>query len=230
LIHPYLTYPEEQLRSKGNAVIASGAKAYLRNQYEFFGVKAPERRQLLAEFLKSHGLPDRSVFDAIMKSGWNHPCREMQYISMEIAFKMKKYFSIESIHLLEYLISNKSWWDTVDYIAPNLVSSYFKSFPDMQTVTIDRWMASGNIWLQRSCLLFQLKAKDKTDEDLLYKLIKDLAVHPDFFIRKAIGWALREYAKKRPESVLDFVKTTELSGLSKREALKHIGNKSKSIL
>lgn len=222
-MHPYLIHLEKQLKSKGSAVIASGAKAYLRNQFEFFGVKAPERRQVLAEFLKSHGLPHQKEFESIMKSAWNHPCREMQYVSMEIAFKMKKHFSIESIQLLEYLISNKSWWDTVDYIAPQLVSSYFKSFPEMQAETIDKWMASDNIWLQRSCILFQLKAKDNTDEGLLYKLIKELAAHPDFFIRKAIGWALREYAKKKPESVKLFVDSTELSGLSKREALKHIG-------
>jgi 3-methyladenine DNA glycosylase AlkD len=223
MIHPYLKKLEDQLQMQGNPVIASGAKAYLRNQFEFFGVKAPERMYILAAFLKSEGLPKQTEFEPVMKSAWEHPCREMQYVSMEIASKMRKHFTPESIDMLEYLICKKSWWDTVDYIAPQLVCSYFMNFPEMQAETIDKWMASGNIWLQRSCLLFQLKAKDKTDETLLYQLIKELAAHPDFFIRKAIGWALREHAKRNPESVKHFVDSTALSVLSKREALKHIG-------
>ncbi|MDP2236071.1 MAG: DNA alkylation repair protein [Bacteroidales bacterium] len=223
MTHSYMKNLEDQLRMQGNSDIALGAKAYLRNQFEFFGVKAPERRNILAEFIKSYGLPKQTDFVPVMKSAWEHPCREMQYAAMELSFKMKKHFTIDSNDLLEFLICNKSWWDTVDYISPNLVSNYFILFPEKKDETLERWMISGNIWLQRSCLLFQLKAKEKTDVALLYSLIRRLSTHPDFFIRKAIGWALREHAKRNPESVKLFVDSIELSGLSKREALKHIG-------
>jgi len=148
----------------------------------------------------------------------------MQYAGMEVLFRQRKKSSAESIGLLEWMITRKSWWDTVDYIAPNLVGNLFIAFPELRDETIENWMKSGNFWLQRSCLLFQLKYKANTDSGLLFNLCTRLAGEKEFFIRKAIGWSLREYAKTNPEAVKSFVDRTELSGLSKREALKHFSS------
>ncbi|MFT6151359.1 MAG: 3-methyladenine DNA glycosylase AlkD [Flavobacteriales bacterium] len=120
------------------------------------------------------------------------------------------------------MITNKSWWDTVDLITTNLVGNYFKLFPEQIIPITKIWMESDNIWLQRTCLIFQLKYKEEIDTDLLTDYILQLKDTKEFFINKAIGWILREYTRTNPEWVIDFVNKHELSNLSKREALKLI--------
>ncbi len=220
-LHPYLLPLEEAFSDAGDPEIAAGAAAYMKNISSFYGLKAPDRRMLIAAFIKQYGLPEVSEIDVIIDSAWKHPMREMQYAAMELLVKSRKSSDEFRIELYERMITNKSWWDTIDYIAPHLVSFHFDHFVQTKSPVIKRWMESDNIWLQRSCLLFQLKAKAKTDENLLFDLISKLAGHKAFFIRKAIGWSLREYAKTNPASVIQFVQSQPLSGLSKREALKH---------
>ncbi|MDY0078468.1 MAG: DNA alkylation repair protein, partial [Bacteroidales bacterium] len=99
--------------------------------------------------------------------------------------------------------------------------SHFQRFPEIRDETLSKWMLSGNFWLQRSCLIFQLKYKEQTDEALLFELCRQLGGEKEFFIRKAIGWALRQYARTAPQAVKQFVDSTDLQPLSKREALKH---------
>ena len=116
---------------------------------------------------------------------------------------------------------NDSWWDTIDFISTKLVAQYFISFPEKRDEVIDRWISSGNLWLRRSAILFQLKYKDRMDIHFLVGIIERLIPSQEFFINKAIGWVLREYAKTNPGWVQSYVETTPLSNLSKREALKH---------
>jgi 3-methyladenine DNA glycosylase AlkD len=220
-LHAYLIPLDEAFCSIADPVIARGAGAYMKNISDFYGIKAPDRRQVLSIFLKQSGLPETVDLKDVIMSAWSHPMREMQYAAMEILFKTRKKSNPDWINLYEYMIVNKSWWDTIDYISPHCLNYHFKHFPEVLKPTINRWMDSENIWLQRSCLLFQLKSKEQTDEKLLFTLINQLSYHKEFFIRKAIGWALREYAKTRPNAVISFVETHSLSGLSKREALKH---------
>lgn len=115
-----------------------------------------------------------------------------------------------------------SWWDTIDVIAPKILGSWFKRYPEHIKPTITRWLKSDNIWLQRSCVLFQLKYKEKTNTQLLSSVIDQLKDSKEFFLRKSIGWVLREYAKTDAEFVKDFVNSRELSPLSRREATKHL--------
>jgi len=128
----------------------------------------------------------------------------------------------------QFLIINKSWWDTVDYIASNLVGPYFRIYPEKIAPVTSHWMESRNMWLQRTCLLFQLKYRGDTDTGLLTGFIEQLKDSKEFFIRKAIGWSLREYSKTNPEFVISFVRNNHLSGLSEREALKWIQRKGKA--
>lgn len=222
MLHQYWQSLAYAFMQNADAETANGAKAYMRNQFDFFGIKSPLRKQLVDSFFLEHSLPSPNELDEIIRSAWSHPCREMQYSAMELLFKVKKKATVASIHTYTYMITNKSWWDTVDFIAPKLVSAYFEQFPEQRNIILNSWLSSGNIWLQRSCILFQLKAKKKTDIDLLYEIIVQLAHEKDFFIRKAIGWALRELAKSEPEKVRNFVETHSISSLSKREALKHL--------
>ncbi|MGB6269221.1 MAG: DNA alkylation repair protein, partial [Olleya sp.] len=140
----------------------------------------------------------------------------------ELAFKYIKTLDKNDITLFEFMVANKSWWDTVDFIAVKLIGAYFKVFPDSRKVYIDKWLTSNNIWLQRSALLFQLKYKEAIDEELLAYTINHLLDTKEFFINKAIGWILREYSRTNPEWVLDFVNKTDLNNLSKKEALRLI--------
>ena len=124
--------------------------------------------------------------------------------------------------MLEFIITNKSWWDTVDFIASHLVGNYFKKYPDKIEEYINKWMLSKNIWLQRTALLFQLKYKVALNPVLLENIIKQFLYSKEFFINKAIGWILREYSKTNPQWVINFVKKYPLHNLSKREALRLI--------
>lgn len=222
-LHPYWHKLEERFKSNGDVIVAAGAKAYMKNQSEFFGIKAPIRRLLMQEFLKETGLPNPQQLPDIIRNAWEQPQREFQYSAMEILYKMRKHSTPQLITLYEFIICHKSWWDTVDYIAPNLAGDWFARYPEQRNEIIAKWMQSENIWLQRACLLFQLKYKDRTDAPLLFSLVTKLKTHKEFFIRKAIGWSLREYAKVNPDPVRSFVENNTLSGLSHREAMKHIG-------
>lgn len=139
--------------------------------------------------------------------------------------KAAKRIDEEIIDLYIYMIVNKSWWDTVDYIAANLVGSYLNQFPDRIIELSSEWMDSNNMWLQRTSLLFQLKYKSASDTELMHNYISKLAVSKEFFLRKAIGWVLREYSKTNAEFVIDYVKKYPMSGLSQREALKWLNSR-----
>lgn len=199
-------------------------KKYMRNQFEFYGLRSPERKELSRLFIKENGYPESHDINEVIKELWSLDEREFQFFAIELLGKMKKKTDASAIELYEYLITTKSWWDTVDSIAAGLLGYHFIRFPEQILPYTQKWMDSGHMWLQRSALLFQLKYKKETDFDLLTRYIIRLMHSQEFFIRKAIGWTLREYSKTEPASVIDFVKQYEdqLSGLSKREALKVI--------
>jgi 3-methyladenine DNA glycosylase AlkD len=222
MAHPYWQPLFDSFDSLRNPEKAKWGKAYMRDQYDMFGLTAPVRAEVFRLFIKENGFPENDKLYDIIKNAWELSEREMQYAAMELLFRMRKNTELQIIELYEWLITHKSWWDTVDYISPNLVGNLFINFPQLRDKTVQKWMNSENFWLQRCCLLFQLKYKAKTDTILLFDLCSRLANEKEFFIRKAIGWSLREYAKTNPEAVQSFVDTTTLSGLSKREALKHI--------
>ncbi len=195
-------------------------KKYLRGQFEYFGIRSPERRMLTKEFFKEYGLPERSELQKVIKEIWSQDERELHYVAIDILDKYKKSIIEEDIVLIEYLAVNKSWWDTIDFLSSKLAGNYFKMFPEnIKKITGD-WINSENFWLNRMALLFQLKYKDQIDETLLFNYIIKVRESKEFFIRKAIGWVLREYSKTNRESVIDFVNENDLSPLSKREALK----------
>ncbi len=192
---------------------------YMRNLFPFFGIKAPLRTNIYREFKNKNGIFPKLYKDKIVRWCWQAPQREYQYFAMEFLKKSSKNEPQEVIALYEYMIVNKSWWDTVDFIAANLLGTYFIAYPEMTTRTTQRWMESGNIWLQRSCLLFQLKYKAQTDTELLHNFILQLSTSKEFFIRKAIGWVLREYSKTNPNFVVNYVNNNSIAALSKKEAL-----------
>lgn len=216
----FLQSLEIEFKRNSNAQIAIEQKAYMRNQFEFYGIKTALRREIQKPFLVKTYLPPKSELEQIVKTLWAKPQREFQFFAQELVFKYIKQFEKNDIALLEHIVTHKSWWDTVDYIAVKLIGSYFKKYPQQLDVYIDKWLASGNIWLQRCCLLYQLKSKDKMDTYRLSNVIERLLGSKEFFINKAIGWVLREYSRTNPQWVRDFVENHDLANLSKREALR----------
>jgi 3-methyladenine DNA glycosylase AlkD len=223
MIQPYLKTLIDKYETNRNPERSAQMKKYMKGRFEFYGIGSPDRQAMMSAHIRENGLPDWSDINDISHNLWEMDERECQFTLLDLLNRMKKKISPDKLSLLEYLITTKSWWDTVDGLAGWIVGDLFKRHPELIESSTGRWMESGNIWLQRSCLLFQLKYKKDTDLKLLFGFIEALSEHKSFWIRKAIGWVLREYSKTDPQIVQDYVDAHPgLSGLSKREALKVI--------
>lgn len=218
----FLIALKKRFEARRNTEYAGKMKSYLRNQFEFIGLNAGTRREIQRELLRDKGFPGKDDLLMIVRELWTLPEREYQHCAAEWMGRYIKKADRDIIRLIEYLISTKSWWDTVDYIAINLAGTVFRKYPDLIIPVTSRWMDSGNIWLQRSCILFQLKYKKDTDLELVYSFIDRLSGSKEFFIKKAIGWFLREYSKLDPMEVKRFVESRKLQPLSVREAMKYV--------
>ena len=208
--------------TNANVLEAESMSKYMRYKFEYYGIKSPQRKALQKQFLKENLLSEIENLQEVIIGLWELPQRENQYFAMEIMKRLIKKQDEGFIDFIETLIKSKSWWDTIDFLAPNLIGNLLDRYPEKRAFYIDRWMNSGNFWLQRTCLIFQLRYKEKTDFNLLKDLILMLSDEQEFFIRKAIGWSLREYSKKEPQLVKEFITNTELSTLSRTEGLKFI--------
>jgi len=220
-MHPYIKPIHKLFEESADDKIAAAAKAYLRDQFDCFGIRAPLRRAICKEYVKGE-LPSYRDLSKITKEMWQLPQREFQYFAVELMAARKKEWESKIISQFEYFITHKSWWDSVDHIASELTGPYFLYFPNQIEKITGKWNHSDNLWLQRSSIMFQKAYRKATDKDLLSKYILNLAGSKEFFIQKAIGWSLREYSKTDPVWVKNFVKKHDLSAFSKKEALKRI--------
>lgn len=211
---------ETELKKNSNTQTALKQKAYLRNQFEFYGLTAAKRREIQKPFFIKEYLPEKREAVKIVKALWKKPQREYQHFSQELIFQYIKQPDKKDIGLFEFMVIHKSWWDTVDFIANKLIGEYFKVYPAQKNQYVQKWLRSNNVWLQRSALLFQLKYRNDLDTALLSSVILSLLNSEEFFINKPIGWVLREYSRTNPDWVAEFVNTTELNPLSKKEALR----------
>jgi 3-methyladenine DNA glycosylase AlkD len=196
---------------------------YMRNNFSFFGIKTEKRRHLSKEIWKKNKLEVAENAREIALELYSKPQREFHYCAIEILIKeLKGNYKKEDIQLIEKLITSNTWWDSVDTISKYVLGEYLLEFPMEAKNTVERFSKSANMWLNRSAILFQLNYKQKTDFDLLKVECNKHKTSKDFFIQKAIGWALREYAKINPEAVKYFVVNNNLMPLSTKEALKNI--------
>lgn len=209
----------EQHRNDEEAIAMS---AYMKNRFPFYGIKATPRREMMKAFLSENPLPGWEKLEDVALELWECEERECQMVAVDLLLKRIKKAPATAIEVLEKLIISKSWWDSVDAIASNLVGTLFQRHPELTRPTVDRWMASNNLWLQRTCILFQLKYRLNTDTALLFECILQVADSKEFFLQKAIGWALREYSKRNPAVVEEFVANHQLASLSQKEALRLI--------
>ncbi|GAB3873725.1 DNA alkylation repair protein [Dactylosporangium cerinum] len=193
---------------------AAAMRAYMRDQFEFLGLPSPLRRRLAKPFLD----PEHPLQAAL--ACWAMPEREFQYFACDLLARHARTLTPDDLPVLKTLITTKPWWDTVDALAANVVGPVVRN----DQTPMDAWVEDDDLWVVRTAILHQLRYKAATDAGRLFAYTSHHRHHQDFFIRKGIGWALREYAKTDPDAVRRFVADhPDLSGLSKREALKNIG-------
>lgn len=218
-LHTWMDQLEDAFLEQGDEEYAIGVSRYFRNQFESFGLKNAVRRALARPYLQALKAERSETILELLQLLWLKPQRDFQHTGMELLHLYRKKFNADILAPLEFVLTHKAWWDTVDMIASHTVGwAYQNGF--LKLSDLRRWNESGHLWLVRSSIIFQLKYKQQTDWPLLQEMMASHLLHPDFFIRKAIGWALRQYSYTAPQRVLDYLETHEMSGLSRREALK----------
>lgn len=219
-----------QFNQELNALFATNSNAdasikmaqYMRNKFDFFGIPKPLRTELTKGEINELAEISHQELKVIVSELWQFPQRELQYSAMDIIEKYQKKFDESLIELIEKLIVEKSWWDTVDLLSGKLAGRYFKKYPHKMELITRRWNQSENMWLNRSSIIFQLSFKNNTNTELLKEYISRHSASNEFFLQKSIGWALREYSKTDAVFIENFIKSTALSPLSVREALRII--------
>ncbi len=214
---------ERVFKENGNTENALAMSKYMQNKFPFFGIKKPLRTKLTKPILiliNSQTNEQEVLETAVLL--WKKKQREFHYLAIDIINKYKKHLSKESFNAIEWMLVNNSWWDSVDGLATNAVGPLVSKYPELKK-EMKRFSIEKNIWLNRISIIHQLSFKSKTDQEFLFTVCMQQAHNTEFFIRKAIGWSLRQYARVKPQEVKKFVEANKqiLSPLSIREALKH---------
>ncbi|MCP2036107.1 3-methyladenine DNA glycosylase AlkD [Planomicrobium sp. HSC-17F08] len=212
----------EKFEAHRSEELAVPMSKYMRNHFPFLGIKTPLRKVLLREQFQEYQLPEPERLPEEVWKLYTLPEREYQYAAIALLEKMVKHLSLADLPFLRQLIESKSWWDSVDSIAPRALGYVVQIQRDAGNLTMLEWSQADNMWTNRAAILHQLKYKQTTDTAVLSRIILEHAASPEFFLQKSIGWALREYAKTDADWVRTFVLEHELMPLSKREALKNI--------
>lgn len=210
----------KELQNLANADDARAMKAYMRGRFEFLGVKTPARRKAAKAFFKKHGGAD--IDWRFVRQAWEHPFREMQYAALDYLETRKNLLRPGDLPQLKKLAQTKSWWDTIDFL-DRLTGGIIAGFPETRPVIL-QWSRDEDIWLRRLAIDHQLLRKDQTDQHLLEQILVNNLDQTEFFINKAIGWALRDYSKTNPEWVKNFIRQHhgKMAPLSIREASKYL--------
>lgn len=212
-----------ELESVADAEQAPRMKAYMKDRAEFLGVKTPARRTVSKPFIAAGRDATAEQLLAAADACWDEPEREFQYVATDLLKRWNMALGPNSLPRVEQLIRTKSWWDTVDALAGAVVGPIVGRNPEL-TATMDVWIDDADFWIARTAILYQLGYGTDTDADRLFRYVDRRCADTEFFIRKACGWALRQYARYDPEAVRTYVfdRGEALSGLTRREALKHL--------
>jgi 3-methyladenine DNA glycosylase AlkD len=219
-MHPYLQPLISALDAAANPTQAGPMEKYMKNHFVFYGIKSPQRKEIFKAFIKEYGLPPIDELEDIIEALWEMPYRECHYVAIDLLEKMLNKLDPKHLPILEEMLTANSWWDTVDTIASHLIGGLLKKHHELIPENTERWINSDNFWLQRVAIIYQLGYKNDTDAKRLFRYCKMRAGSKEFFIRKGIGWALRQYSYTNPNAVIQFVAQNDLSPLSQREALK----------
>ncbi|MCK5632354.1 DNA alkylation repair protein [bacterium] len=215
---------QKEFAEYANEERAQGQQRYMKSSMPFWGITLPEVKKIcnkiFKNFVPQNNTEYRSIILYLFK---NAHCREEWHAGMQYAGKFKSFIKKDNVDLYLKVIRIAQWWDIVDHVAVNLVGQAIKDNDDIKKY-LEKWIVDENMWIRRTALLAQLKYKEETNSKLLESLVLQVSDEKEFFIRKAIGWALRQYSYSNPAWVKNFIKTHQdkLSTLSVREGLKTI--------
>jgi 3-methyladenine DNA glycosylase AlkD len=217
------------LAEAANPSQAEPMRAYMKSAMPFLGVKSQEMRRVCRAVFAAHPLASFAQWEATIRALWREArYREERYAALELVGyrSYRDYQTLDALPLFDEMIVSGAWWDLVDTLAIHQIGTLLRRYPEPMRETALAWSRDANLWRRRAAILCQNSFKSATDEALLFACIQPNLSDADFFIRKGIGWALREYAKTNPVAVRRFVRAheTEISALSRREALKHLGD------
>jgi 3-methyladenine DNA glycosylase AlkD len=217
-----------ELRRRRVPENAAPMQAYMKSKMPFLGVQTGEMRAACRSVFAGHPLESFDDWRETVLELWHSArYREERYVAIELTGHRayRRFQLMKSLPMYGKIVSTGAWWDLVDPIATQRLGILHRRCADGMAAKMRTWSRSRDIWRRRAAIISQLKLKRETDSKLLFDCIRPSMSSSEFFLRKGIGWALREHAKSFPEEVLDFVRRheEELSGLSKREALKHLG-------
>ena len=210
-----------ELEENRNELLAESMEKYMQDKFRFLGIRGPKRTELYKKYFPT--ARKTKVIDwNFIETCWTKEEREFQYVVVYYLKAMQKFLKREDISRLKYLIVTKSWWDTVDLLA-KVVGSLVIRFEGLDQIMLE-WSKDSDIWLRRVAMLHQLSFKEKVDEGLLEKILLANLGDNEFFINKAVGWALRDYSKFNPEWVTKFIEKNRenMANLSLREASKYL--------
>ncbi|MDH3226447.1 MAG: DNA alkylation repair protein [Thermoleophilia bacterium] len=199
-------------------------QAYMKTQMSFYGVQKPGRSEVLKELRARFSIEDAGTYESVVRALWAQPHREEKYLAIAVARSAREFIGLDAIPLYRDLIVQGAWWDFVDEVAIRLVGAIWRQSRAELSPLMDQWINDEDMWLRRTAIIGQITHKDETDEDRLFGYCSRRMDETEFFIRKAIGWALREYSKTAPDAVRGFLKQNKdgLSGLSYREGAKRL--------
>jgi len=217
-------YVQAALAAQADPAKAVDMAAYMKTEMPFYGVPKPGRVPILRHLMRSFPPTDREEYERLVLALWGLPHREEKYLAQGVAGGHKQFLVPDSLPLYRRMIVEGAWWDLVDEVATHMVRALVIRHPDETWPEVEDWVDEEVMWLRRAAIICQVGAKDATDSARLFDFCSRRADEKEFFIRKAIGWALREYSKTAPEAVARFVVAHRhrLSPLSVREATKHI--------
>ncbi|OAZ05113.1 DNA alkylation repair protein [Flavobacterium succinicans] len=219
----FITALEKEFTALANTAQSMAMEAYMKNNFQFFGIPMPQRRVILKSVSAAHSDSIKTNTRTLAFQLYEKPQREFHYCALELLIQnCSKKLVLDDIHWIEKLLLTHSWWDSVDTISKYLLGRYLVQFPEQKNKVIENFSKSSNIWLNRSTLLFQLDYKKNTNFSILEAVCEHFKESNEFFIQKAMGWALREYSKINPIAVQNYVLSTNLKPLSKKEALRII--------
>lgn len=220
--HQILTAIRASFESNRCEANAEAVQKYMKSAQPFYGIKSPQRRNLIRGALRDNPIASQGDFEEVVRDLWAGVYRDEQYAALDLAESLKKFRGPEQWPFYTELLPGATWWDTLDWIAAKLLSPILLKAPDRRAEAA-AWVHHPSVWMRRAALLVHLKHKDQTNVTDLAHAIELLKHEKSFWIRKAIGWVLRTYGETDPNWVLQFVEEhPDLSGLSKREALRKI--------
>jgi 3-methyladenine DNA glycosylase AlkD len=219
-----VAYVQPALAELANPDKAKGMQAYMKTDTPFYGVQKPARTEILRHIKMEFAPANRDEYEELVTALWELPHREEKYLAQGVAAGFRQFIVPDSLPIYERFIDEGVWWDFVDETATHMIRELVLNHPNEVWPVVDTWAEHDNMWRRRAAIICQVGARNRTDVDRLFAFCAVRAHEREFFIRKAIGWALRDYAKTDPGAVADFVNAheKELSALSFREATKHI--------